>query len=129
MPVESLRQLIRDEERQVLDDADALLADVADSYARLVHRPEVRTLFEQGEAYHEVPFTMRTDGSVVRGTIDCLVRRPSPGGDTVVTVLELKTGRRMTEHANQLAHYAQAARELFPGDRIETMLVYLDERP
>ena len=82
---------------------------------------------------YELPFSLRlatageggTPGPpvVVRGSIDCLARRP----DGTITVLELKTGRRRDWHQHQLDLYVRAARCLFPGVAVSGRLVYLDE--
>ena len=66
---------------------------------------------------------------ILRGTFDCLVRRHDGG----VTVLELKTGKPMPEHDEQLATYLAAARALFPGAPVQGTLIYargahLDDR-
>jgi ATP-dependent exoDNAse (exonuclease V) beta subunit len=84
-----------------------------------MHR-ELRALYLSGTAFHEVPFSLSIDNRVVRGTIDCLVRRAN--GD--VAVLEFKTGRRRPEHAAQTALYQQAAQSLFPDSRVVTQLLY-----
>jgi ATP-dependent exoDNAse (exonuclease V) beta subunit len=57
---------------------------------------------------------------MVRGTIDCLVRRPDGG----VSVLEFKTGARRPEHLEQLNLYRRAATLLFPGAQVDEHLVY-----
>ncbi|HXH24956.1 MAG TPA: UvrD-helicase domain-containing protein, partial [Vicinamibacterales bacterium] len=82
--------------------------------------PEISALFEAGEVFHEVPFTLADEGRYVRGTIDCLVRLP--GGRIVV--VEFKTGRRHPAHERQVALYRRAAEALFPGAPVEAWLVY-----
>jgi ATP-dependent exoDNAse (exonuclease V) beta subunit len=73
-----------------------------------------------GDRLHEVPFTMRLDEAVTRGTIDCLVRT-APGR---MTVLEFKTGRPRDDHRIQLDLYRRAAERLFPGTSVDAHLVY-----
>ena len=63
------------------------------------------------------------DGTLVRGTIDCVVRSASDR----MTVLEFKTGRPRDEHRLQLDVYRRAAERLFPGCAIDARLVYADE--
>jgi ATP-dependent helicase/nuclease subunit A len=86
-------------------------------------RPDVDALFEAGEVFHEVPFTLAHEGRYVRGTIDCLVRLP--GGRIVV--VEFKTGRRHPAHERQIALYRRAAEALFPSATVEVRLVYRDD--
>ena len=114
---------------QTLADADELVdvGDIADLAARavMVHglvaaRDDVRAVYAGGERLHEVRFTMRHEGVVLRGTIDCLVRRP----DGSLTVLEFKTGRPRPEHQEQVDLYRRAAERIFPGVRIDSLLVY-----
>ena len=57
-------------------------------------------------------------GTITRGAIDCLVRRPGE-----VIVVEIKTGRPARWHERQLAVYVRAARALFPGDVVSGVLV------
>ena len=89
-------------------------------------------MLKSGEPLFEVPFSVRAAGAqtILRGTFDCLVRR----SDGVVTVLELKTGKPLPEHREQLDIYLAAARALFPGTAVEGNLIYaghpdLDNRP
>jgi ATP-dependent exoDNAse (exonuclease V) beta subunit len=70
-----------------------------------------------------MPFTMRLDGVVLRGTIDCLIRT-APGR---MTVLEFKTGRQHDDHRVQVDLYRRAAERLFPGVTIDAHLVYPSE--
>jgi ATP-dependent helicase/nuclease subunit A len=96
-----------------------LAAEALAAYTAICNRRDVRDLYLAGERLHEVPFTMRFDDRVVRGTIDCLVRH---GSD--LTVLEFKTGRPRPEHRAQLDVYRRAAERLFPGVRVHARLVY-----
>ena len=97
------------------------LADAAvDVYRSICGRPDIRALYTDGVRLHEVPFTMRLDGAVLRGMIDCLVRTAPDR----MTVLEFKTGRPRDDHRIQLDFYRQAAERLFPGVTIDAHLVY-----
>jgi ATP-dependent helicase/nuclease subunit A len=99
----------------------AELADAAvDIYRAMAGRPDIRALYMAGDRFHEVPFTMRLDGTVLRGTIDCLVRTAPDR----MTVLEFKTGRPRDAHQVQLDFYRRAAQRLFPGVTIDAQLVY-----
>jgi RecB family endonuclease NucS len=74
--------------------------------------------------FFEVPFaTTATPGEpVVRGTIDCLVRKADGG----LLVVEFKTGRRRPIHQRQLDLYVEAARRLEPGATdVRGALLYL----
>jgi ATP-dependent helicase/nuclease subunit A len=102
----------------------AELADAAiDIYRAICSRPDIRALYMAGERLHEMPFTMRLDGVVLRGTIDCLIRT-APGR---MTVLEFKTGRQHDDHRVQVDLYRRAAERLFPGVTIDAHLVYPSE--
>ncbi|HEY7059497.1 MAG TPA: UvrD-helicase domain-containing protein [Vicinamibacterales bacterium] len=99
----------------------------AEAWQSVRRRPEVNRLFHGTERRHEVPFSLRLPDQpdrIVRGSIDCLVR----GSDGTVTVVEFKTGRPRPDHEAQLSVYVQAARQLFPGARVEGLLVYKDEQ-
>jgi ATP-dependent exoDNAse (exonuclease V) beta subunit len=82
----------------------------------------VKSLLGAGNRTHEVPFSLHdaATGSIVRGTIDCLVQHP----DGRVVVVEFKTGERQLEHEKQLATYVAAARALFTGSAVDGVLVY-----
>ena len=115
-------RLLRPDEAAGLADREAFAARAASAYQALCSHPDVRSLYEAPDILHEVPFAMREEGVVVRGSIDCLVR-PSPGE---VTVLEFKTGRPRPEHEGQVALYASVAERLFPGARVVPKLIYTD---
>jgi ATP-dependent helicase/nuclease subunit A len=127
-----LMQLIREDEAVEVDDLDAVLAYARDAYVALCAQPALVNVLTSGDPTFEVPFSVRAAGSqtILRGTFDCVVRR-SDGG---VTVVEIKTGKPLPEHAQQLEIYLTAARALFPGTPVEGTLVYahdarLDDRP
>jgi ATP-dependent exoDNAse (exonuclease V) beta subunit len=115
-------QLLRPEEAAGLADLRDFSARAATAYRALCNHPDVRRLYTATDVLHEVPFTMRHEGSVVRGTIDCLVRV----GEGEVAVLEFKTGRPRPEHAGQVALYASVAGALFPGATVTQKLIYTD---
>jgi RecB family exonuclease len=127
-----LGRLIRDEEAADVDDRDRLLEHARDAYMALCAQPALIAVLESGDATFEVPFSVRLAGSqrILRGTFDCVVRQRDGG----LTVLELKTGKAIPEHEEQLATYLTAACALFPGTPVEGKLVYahqagLDDRP
>jgi ATP-dependent exoDNAse (exonuclease V) beta subunit len=97
-----------------------LAAEAAAAYRSICARADVRNLYRAGEALHEVPFTMRVDGRILRGTIDCLVRTAPDR----MTLFEFKTGRAYDDDQLQLDLYRQAAERLFPGVVIDARLVY-----
>jgi ATP-dependent helicase/nuclease subunit A len=86
-------------------------------------RPDVAGLLASGERIHEVPFSLVSSanrGSVVRGAIDCLIRRP----DGSIVVAEFKTGRRAPAHQHQLDLYLSAARVMYPNAAVSGQLIY-----
>jgi ATP-dependent exoDNAse (exonuclease V) beta subunit len=104
-------------------DDRALIARGAELAIRLRRNPELSALLASGRAYYEVPFSTRVDErTILRGSIDCLVRTP----DGRTTVVELKTGGRRPEHEAQLAIYVDAARAMFTADTVTGMLVYAE---
>jgi RecB family exonuclease len=86
-------------------------------------QPGVSALLESGERIHEVPFSCVADhqpGRVLRGTIDCLVRRP----DGSIVVIEFKTGAPSPAHQAQLDSYVRAACAMFPDAAVTGRLIY-----
>jgi len=114
------RALALDEELAAVEDLDRALADAVATYRAIAARGDVAALLTSGERLHEVPFSLRRAGQLLRGTIDCLVMRP----DGSVAVVEFKTGRRRAEHQAQLDAYVEAARGLFPGADVRGVLIY-----
>jgi RecB family exonuclease len=92
-----------------------------DAYRRLREQREVTRLIEEGECAHEVPFSIADEGVVVRGAIDCLIRKP----DGSIVVLEFKCGAPQRFHQIQLDLYVRAAGSMFPDAPVEGRLVYL----
>jgi ATP-dependent helicase/nuclease subunit A len=114
--------LLTSDERGTVEDAQATVHAALHALRAIRARPDVTELLESGEARYEVPFSM-ADGeaaTVLRGTIDCLVRRPGGG----FTVLEFKTGAPRVAHERQLALYVRAVEQLFRGAKVEGLLVY-----
>jgi ATP-dependent helicase/nuclease subunit A len=94
----------------------------ANAFRALCSMADVRDLYHSGAALHEVPFTLRLDGRIVRGTIDCLVVT-----DDSIAVLEFKTGRARPEHAFQVELYGKAMQAAYPGRRVDLRVIYLGE--
>jgi ATP-dependent exoDNAse (exonuclease V) beta subunit len=118
--------LLRPEERATAADAGASLSRARDIWARITSDPDVAELLASGERFFEVPFSSVQPGQpgrVLRGTIDCLVRRP----DGSIVVLEFKTGARSPAHDAQLAVYLEAAAGLFPDAAVTGRVVYRQE--
>jgi len=119
------RALLLDDELPAIDDVDAAVRSAVETFRAIAGRAGVRELLASGERLHEVPFSFRRDGALLRGTIDCLVLGgPSSATPQDVTVVEFKTGRRRPEHQAQLDVYVDAARALFPGASVSGVLVY-----
>jgi len=120
------RDLLRPEERAAIENVDSTVAAAVAAWNTIRARADVAQLLSSGESSYEVPFSMRRDERagpiVLRGTIDCLVRR----NDGSIAVLEFKTGSRRSSHQEQLAVYVEAARTLFPGAAVEGHLIYAE---
>jgi ATP-dependent helicase/nuclease subunit A len=112
--------LVSDEERATVAELEAAVARAVALHQRLARRADVVALFAEGTAAFEVPLSLYEDGRVLRGTIDCLVRRP----DGTLLVIEVKTGPPRPEHAHQLETYLAAIRALGPGIRATGCLVH-----
>jgi ATP-dependent helicase/nuclease subunit A len=103
---------------------DAVIERAVRWGGRLRGDARVAGLLANGRAFYEVPFALSIDeGTIVRGSIDCLVR----GDDGRIAVVELKTGLRRPEHESQLQVYVEAARALFPEASVSGLLVYADD--
>jgi ATP-dependent helicase/nuclease subunit A len=86
---------------------------------------ELRSEYEASDVFHEVPFSFFADGCIVRGAIDCLIRR----ADGSIRILEFKTGRRRDEHRRQAEFYRRAAAAVFPDASVAVDVVYaMDEK-
>jgi len=116
----SVQALVTDEERAQVPELDAAIARAVVLHRRLSSRPDVQALFAQGTAAFEVPVSLIQDGRVLRGTIDCLIRRP----DGALVVVEVKTGAPRPEHHRQLDAYLGAIQALGPSIRATGVLVH-----
>ena len=99
-----------------------LLEQTVAAFKTLCWRPELRDVYQSGDALHEVPFTLVAEDRIVRGTIDCLVRT----GDRV-TILEFKTGRRRADHEVQVELYRRAVRSIFPDAAVDARVIYAED--
>jgi ATP-dependent helicase/nuclease subunit A len=116
-------RLIRPEERAMATDVQICVARAVAAWTAMKSQPGVTDLLESGERMHELPFSYDVPGPtrrVLRGTIDCLVRRP----DGAIVVIEFKTGAPSPSHRAQLDIYLAAARGMFPGCAIEGRIVH-----
>ena len=80
-------RLIRPEERAMATDVQICVARAVAAWTAMKSQPGVTDLLESGERMHELPFSYDVPGPtrrVLRGTIDCLVRRP----DGAIVVIE-----------------------------------------
>ena len=102
--------------------SEAVVAEAVARFRRISSHEDVRALYRLGQPLHEVPFAMRIDDRIVRGTIDCLI-----ASDDRVTVLEFKTGRARPEHRAQAEVYRAAAQALFPMKQVVSRLVYTSD--
>jgi DNA helicase-2/ATP-dependent DNA helicase PcrA len=81
-----------------------------------------------GEPMVEIPFTLRKDGTVVRGRIDAVYE----GGDGALEIVDFKTGKAFAPGdtaADQLELYAEALRALglVSSERVTLTYAFLDE--
>ena len=116
----TVQALVTDEERAQVPELDAAIARAVALHRRLASRPDVQSLFAEGTAAFEVPVSLVQDGRVLRGTIDCLIRRP----DGALVVVEVKTGPPRPEHQRQLEAYLGAIQALGPAIRATGCLVH-----
>jgi ATP-dependent helicase/nuclease subunit A len=115
-----VRRLLTADELAALVDPDACVQSALDIWSRLRSRPDVAGLLALTDRHHEVPFSVRRGSGVLRGTIDCLIRRP----DGSLLVIEFKSGRPVPAHQAQLNSYVEAAGLMFPGSPVEGRLIY-----
>ena len=117
------RRLIRPEERATATDAAGVIDRAIRAWTAIRAMADVSELLDSSERFHEMPFSYMRPGhpaQVLRGTIDCLVRRP----DGTIVVLEFKTGIPFAGHGRQLDLYIRAASDLFPGAAVTGRVVY-----
>ena len=122
--VELCRRLLRAEERVAIDDAESLLSRAATVWLNARSREDVATALAGAARMFELPFSATVDATspIVRGTIDCLVRKP----DGSILVVEFKTGRTRPIHQRQLDVYVAAARQFHPdAPAVSGTLLYL----
>jgi ATP-dependent exoDNAse (exonuclease V) beta subunit len=98
----------------------AIVRRAIDAWRRISRQPDVAELLAQGRCLFEVPFSLETGGTILRGAIDCLVLHESGAA----TVLEFKTGAPRPWHEQQLTLYLEAVRVLFPATQVDGRLVY-----
>jgi len=113
-------RLVRSDEVDDLGDLQDSVGAAMEVYESICACENVRVLYQTGRVLHEVPFTMRMDGRIVRGTIDCVVET-APGA---FTVLEFKTGRERLVDREQVQLYLQALGQVFDGASIDARVVY-----
>ena len=116
--VESLaRRLLRAEETVALENPETFAARAADAWLLARTRPDIVQVMSAQERWYEVPFSIAVSHgdatTVVRGTIDCVVRDPDGG----LTVVEFKTGAPRDSHQRQLDLYVRAVRALDVQER------------
>jgi ATP-dependent exoDNAse (exonuclease V) beta subunit len=121
--IEQCRRLLRAEERIVLDDEERLLSRAAGVWMSARTRDDVAAALAGTARVFELPFSAAPDGGpIVRGTIDCVVRKP----DGSILVVEFKTGRVRPIHQRQLDLYVAAVRQLRPeAPSVVGALLYL----
>jgi RecB family exonuclease len=112
--------LVTDEERASVPNLVAALDRAVAVHARLIARADLVDLFAGAAVAFEVPVSFGEGARVLRGTIDCLVRRP----DGTLVVVEVKTGSPRPEHQAQLEAYLTAIRGLGPAIRATGYLVH-----
>ena len=119
------RELLTADERAWTVDPDALVRAAVNGWRRLAARPDVERALASGERFHEVPFSFSMPDAkpprLLRGTIDCLIRRD----DGSFLVVEFKTGRPHASHRRQLDIYVQAVEASQPGHAVEGVLFYV----
>jgi hypothetical protein len=124
---DDVETLVRPDERALVSDLPRLLASAARALTGIRSHPVFAEALDGDDVLwrrHEVPYTTRAaDGAVVRGTIDCVVRRRTGALD----VFEFKTGRRDDAHERQLDAYVRAAQQLFPGALVTGHVIYADD--
>ena len=115
--------LLRPEERATAGDPDDCIRRALAAWRNMMQQPDLTEILASSDLSFEVPFSFVDDkaaGCVLRGTIDCLARRP----DGSVVVLEFKTGVPAPVHQEQLAIYCCAARTLFTETVVTGRVVY-----
>ena len=128
-----VRSLLKPDERASLDDVEGTVAAAVAAWRSMRTRDDVAALLASGSRLYEVPFSLMAETAsaparagngpmILRGTIDCLIRRE----DGSVVVVEFKSGAPRAFHQRQLDLYVEAARRLFPAALVEGRLLYPD---
>jgi ATP-dependent exoDNAse (exonuclease V) beta subunit len=89
----------------------------------MTRQPDVAALLASGERLHELTFSLvdpNPPSRVLRGAIDCLIRRP----DGSIIVVEFKTGVPSPTHDAQIDAYVHAAKAMFPDAAVSGRVVY-----
>jgi ATP-dependent exoDNAse (exonuclease V) beta subunit len=116
-----VRSLLSIEEVAELDDLEACVVTALATWHRLRTRLDISELFEAPERQHEVPCSLQSPAGILRGIIDCLIRK----SDGTLVVLEFKTGAPRPSDQIQLDLYVRAVEHMFPDAAVEGRLVYL----
>ena len=103
------RWLLREDEVLSLEDPVVFARQAATIWLRAQARPDVKQALAGASRFYEVPFSLLAEARIVRGTIDCVVRKE----DGSLLVVELKTGRPHDSHRRQLDVYLRAVRALY----------------
>ena len=106
-----------------VEGADAGLVDEA---LRVIDNPQFSSIFAS-DALAEAPLAGVVDGVVIAGTVDRLSVR-----ETMVEIVDFKTGRRVPEdasaipvaHLRQMAAYVAVLEGIFPGRGVKAALLY-----
>jgi hypothetical protein len=119
------QQLLRPEELAAIQDPPSFARRAARSWLDAASRCDVAEALSGTSRLYEVPFSMHLEvnsiRSIVRGTIDCVVRKDP----AALKVVEFKTGRAQPDHQRQLDLYVRAAQALHPGERVDGILIYI----
>jgi ATP-dependent helicase/nuclease subunit A len=97
-----------------------VIRNVSARFRALRDGPELKSHYETGSVFHEVPFSFSMDGQIIRGAIDCLIRN----ADGSIRILEFKTGRRRDEHLRQAEIYRRAAEAIFADTIVTVDVLY-----
>jgi ATP-dependent helicase/nuclease subunit A len=116
-------KLLRPDERATAADLCTSVAKAIDAWTRMTRQPDVAALLASGDRLHELTFSLvdpNPPSRVLRGAIDCLIRRP----DGSIIVVEFKTGARSPTHDAQIDAYVHAAKAMFPDATVSGRVVY-----
>jgi ATP-dependent helicase/nuclease subunit A len=126
------RTLVTADESLTVADLGRLAASAARVFSGMRSQPVLRALLDEAVCHYEVPISVLPAtgepggrACILRGVIDCLACRPDGG----VVVVDFKTGARRSGDRRQLGAYVNAVRALFPGARVDGLLVYAVAAP